>query len=51
LTIVMTLLPLASMGDIYEYRRVYRVGLGLFTLASLACAFSHSIIELTAARV
>jgi DHA2 family multidrug resistance protein-like MFS transporter len=51
LAIVMTLLPLASLGDIYEYRRVYRVGLALFTLASLACALSHSIIELTAARV
>lgn len=51
LAIVMTLLPLASLGDIYEYRRVYRVGLALFTLASLACALSHSIVELTAARV
>jgi DHA2 family multidrug resistance protein-like MFS transporter len=51
LTITMTLLPLASLGDIYEYRRVYRVGLVMFTLASLACALSHSIIELTAARV
>ena len=51
LTIVMTLLPLASLGDIHEYRRVYRIGLVLFTLASLACALSHSIIELTAARV
>ena len=51
LAIVMTLLPLASLGDIYEYRRVYRIGLALFTLASLACALSHSIVELTAARV
>jgi DHA2 family multidrug resistance protein-like MFS transporter len=51
LAITMTLLPLASLGDIYEYRRVYRVGLVMFTLASLACALSHSIIELTAARV
>jgi len=51
LTITMTLLPLASLGDIYEYRRVYRVGLVMFTLASLACALSHTIIELTAARV
>ncbi|HWB48008.1 MAG TPA: MFS transporter, partial [Stellaceae bacterium] len=51
LAIVMTLLPLASLGDIYEYRRVYRVGLAMFTAASLACALSHNIIELTAARV
>ncbi|HVH80360.1 MAG TPA: MFS transporter, partial [Stellaceae bacterium] len=51
LTITMTLLPLAALGDIYEYRRVYRVGLVVFTVASLACALSHNIIELTAARV
>ena len=51
LAITMTLLPLASLGDIYEYRRVYRVGLAMFTAASLACALSHTIIELTAARV
>jgi MFS transporter, DHA2 family, multidrug resistance protein len=51
LAITMTLLPLASLGDIYEYRRVYRVGLVMFTLASLACALSHTILELTAARV
>jgi len=51
LAITMTLLPLAGIGDLYEYRRVYRVGLAVFTVASLACALSHSIIELTAARV
>jgi DHA2 family multidrug resistance protein-like MFS transporter len=49
--LAITLLPLASLGEIYEYRRVYRVGLAVFTAASLACALSHSIIELTAARV
>ncbi len=38
LAITMTLLPLASVGDIYEYRRVYRIGLAVFTAASLACA-------------
>ena len=51
LAITMTLLPLAALGDIYEYRRVYRIGLAVFTLASLACALSHSVLELTAARV
>ncbi|HTZ38337.1 MAG TPA: MFS transporter [Stellaceae bacterium] len=51
LAVTMTLLPLASLGDIYEYRRVYRVGLAVFTLASLCCALSHSLIALTAARV
>ncbi|MGH7092517.1 MAG: MFS transporter, partial [Stellaceae bacterium] len=51
LAITMTLLPLASLGEIHEYRRVYRIGLAVFTAASLACALSHSITELTAARV
>jgi DHA2 family multidrug resistance protein-like MFS transporter len=51
LAVTMTLLPLAALGDIYEYRRVYRIGLAVFTAASLACALSHSIVELTAARV
>jgi MFS transporter, DHA2 family, multidrug resistance protein len=51
LIITMTLLPLAALGDLYEYRRVYRIGLAVFTLASLACALSHSISVLTAARV
>ena len=51
LAILMTLLPLAALGEIYEYRRVYRVGLAVFTLASLACALSHTIVELTLARV
>jgi DHA2 family multidrug resistance protein-like MFS transporter len=51
LAVTMTLLPLASLGDIYEYRRVYRIGLAVFTVASLCCALSHSLIALAAARV
>src|SRR5580658_10143419 len=51
LAITISLLPLASLGEIYEYRRVYRIGLAVFTVASLACALSHSIAALTAARV
>jgi Major Facilitator Superfamily len=46
LAITITLLPLASLGDIHEYRRVYRVGLAVFTLASLGCALSHTFVEL-----
>jgi MFS transporter, DHA2 family, multidrug resistance protein len=51
LAITITLLPFASLGEIHEYRRVYRIGLAIFTVASLACALSHSITELTLARV
>ena len=50
LAIVVSLLPLASLGDIIGYRRVYRAGLILFTLASLACACSDSMATLTVAR-
>lgn len=51
LTITILLLPLASLGEIYGYRRVYRVGLILFTLASLACSLSGSLETLTLARI
>ena len=38
LVIVALLLPLASMGERLGYRRVYQVGIALFTLGSLFCA-------------
>ena len=44
------LLPAATLGDFIGYRRVYLAGVTLFTLASLACAFSQSLAGLTAAR-
>jgi len=50
LAIVTTLLPLASLGEIVGFRRVYRVGLGLFVIASLACALSRTLTMLTIAR-
>jgi MFS transporter, DHA2 family, multidrug resistance protein len=51
LAIVTTLLPLASLGEIVGYRRIYRAGLILFTIASLLCALSQTMAMLTAARV
>jgi MFS transporter, DHA2 family, multidrug resistance protein len=45
------LLPLASLGDIVGYRRVYLVGLAVFTLASAACALADSLTTLALARV
>ncbi|VVE69399.1 multidrug MFS transporter [Pandoraea captiosa] len=51
LAITISLLPLAALGEIVSYRRVYTVGLALFTLASLACALSDSLMTLTLARV
>jgi DHA2 family multidrug resistance protein-like MFS transporter len=51
LAITISLLPLASLGDIVGYRRVYLAGLALFTLASLGCAMSGSLVTLSVARV
>src|SRR5579871_4458783 len=50
LAVVTTLLPLASLGEIVGYRRVYRAGLVLFIAASLVCALSRSLPMLTVAR-
>ncbi len=51
LAVVISLLPLASLGEIYGFRRVYQVGLVVFTLASLACALSSTLTALILARV
>lgn len=44
------LLPCASLGERFGYRRVYLIGLVVFTLASLACAFAPSLLVLAGAR-
>jgi len=51
LAIVVLLLPLAALGDIYGYRRVFSTGVAVFTLASLSCACAWSLDLLTAARI
>ncbi|MGB3810044.1 MAG: MFS transporter [Parvibaculum sp.] len=51
LVIVVSLLPLSSLGEIIGYSRIYRVGLAIFGVASLACALSNSLETLVAARV
>lgn len=48
-TLVM-LLPLASLGDLFGYRRIYLLGMGLFTMSSLAAVLSDSMGTLIAAR-
>jgi MFS transporter, DHA2 family, multidrug resistance protein len=49
--IMLSLLPLASVGDILGYKRVYLAGLTLFGLASLGCALAPSLVVLTSMRV
>ncbi|HEY2444254.1 MAG TPA: MFS transporter [Rhizomicrobium sp.] len=51
LAITISLLPLSSLGDIVGYRRIYLAGLALFTLASFACALSHTLTLLALSRV
>lgn len=51
IAVTASLLPLASLGDILGYRRVYLGGLIVFTLASLACAVAPSLDWLVAARI
>ena len=51
IAIVISLLTLSFLGDMFGYRRVYQCGLVLFTLTSLLCALSDSLLTLTLARV
>jgi DHA2 family multidrug resistance protein-like MFS transporter len=51
LAITISLLPLAALGDIIGYRRIYVAGLILFTIASLLCAVASSLPFLAFARV
>jgi len=50
IAILIALIPLASLGEIVGYRRIYQAGLAIFTVASLGCAFAQSLPELTVAR-
>ncbi len=52
LTVVTTLLPLASLGEGIGFRRVFLLGFGLFALASLGAALAaHSFEALLAFRI
>src|SRR5215471_11025896 len=51
MALMISLLPVAALADIVGYRHVYRAGLLLFGLASLACALAPSLEWLIAARV
>ena len=51
LAVTVTLLPFASIGDIYGHRRVYVWGLTVYTAASLLCAVAPSLPVLVIGRV
>jgi MFS transporter, DHA2 family, multidrug resistance protein len=50
LAVVVSLLPLASLGDIFGYRRIYSIGFAIFTAAALVSALSHSLAMLAIGR-
>ncbi|HKR38329.1 MAG TPA: MFS transporter [Paraburkholderia sp.] len=51
LSVTISLLPLASLGDRIGYKRVYLAGMVLFTVASLGCALATTLPELAFARM
>ena len=51
LAIIATVLPFASLSDVWGHRRVYLGGLLLFIVSSLFCGLAGSLLTLTAARV
>jgi EmrB/QacA subfamily drug resistance transporter len=50
LTFAVLLLTGAALGDRYGRRRMFAIGLGIFTIASAAAAISTDIVTLDAAR-
>ncbi len=51
MAIMVTLLPLAALGEIVGYSRVYIGGIVLFTIASLVTALATSLEMLVVARI
>src|SRR5690242_5544482 len=50
LAVLISLLPFASFGDLFGYRRVYRFGLVLYTAAALVSATANSLEMLILGR-
>jgi DHA2 family multidrug resistance protein-like MFS transporter len=51
MAMVAGLLPAASLGEVLGHRRVFMVGLVVFTIASLACGLAPSLPWLVGARL
>jgi MFS transporter, DHA2 family, multidrug resistance protein len=51
LAVAVCVVPLSSVVDIIGYKKVYQVGLALFTMASVGCSLPHSLNTLILARV
>ena len=51
LAVTVCLLPAAALGEIWGLKRIYGLGLIIFTVASLACALSPTLPVLVASRL
>ncbi|AIT26283.1 MFS transporter [Bordetella holmesii] len=51
LAVVTMLLPMSAVAERIGFRRMFTIGLTLFTLASLACAVSSTLLQLSLARM
>jgi DHA2 family multidrug resistance protein-like MFS transporter len=51
LAVTVCLLPAAALGEIWGLKRIYGLGLVVFTIASLACALSSTLPLLVASRL
>jgi MFS transporter, DHA2 family, multidrug resistance protein len=50
LAIVISLLPMAAVGEMVGFRRIFQLGIIVFSLGSLGCTFAHSLPMLAFAR-
>ncbi|PPE80484.1 MFS transporter [Kaistia algarum] len=50
IAVLVALLPCGALGEIHGPRRVFLIGVAIFTAASAACAFAGSLPVLVAAR-
>ncbi|ARP88999.1 MFS transporter [Bordetella genomosp. 9] len=50
-SVVIMLLPLSALAERVGFRRMFGLGLALFTLASLGCSMANSLTTLTLARM
>lgn len=51
LAVTVCLLPLASLGELLGYKRIYRAGLAIFLIGAILCAVSVNLPMLVMARV
>jgi DHA2 family multidrug resistance protein-like MFS transporter len=51
LAVMVSLLPMAALGESIGFKKVFLGGIAVFGLASLLCAYSPSLLVLTLARI